>query len=31
MPAAKITEIKTFTPTAWAKAKAKEKVDAQAA
>ncbi len=31
LPAAKITEIKTFTPTASAKAKAKEKVVAQAA
>ena len=31
LPAAKISEIKTFTPTASAKAKAKEKVVAQAA
>ena len=30
-PAAKITEIKQFTPAAWAKAKAKEKLVAQAA
>ena len=31
LPAAKITEIKEFTPVAWAKAKAKEKMVAQAA
>jgi hypothetical protein len=31
LPAAKITQIKEFTPAAWAKAKAKEKVAAQAA
>ena len=31
LPAAKITEIQQFTPAAWAKAKAKEKVLAQAA
>ena len=31
LPAAKITEIKEFTPAAWAKAKAKEKLVAQAA
>jgi len=31
LPAAKITEIKEFTPVAWAKAKVKEKMVAQAA
>jgi len=31
VPAAKITEIKAFTPAAWARAKAKEKMLAQAA
>ena len=31
LPAAKITEIKQFTPATWAKAKAKEKVVPQAA
>ena len=31
LPAAKITQIKEFTPAAWAKAKAKEKVTAEAA
>jgi hypothetical protein len=31
LPAARITEIKTFTPAAWAKAKVKEKLVAQAA
>ena len=31
LPAAKITQIKDFTPAAWAKANAKEKVIAQAA
>jgi transposase len=31
LPAAKITQIKDFTPSAWAKAKAREKVIAQAA
>jgi transposase len=31
LPAAKITEIKEFTPAVWAKAKAREKVVAQAA
>jgi hypothetical protein len=31
LPAAKITQINEFTPAAWAKAKAKEKVLAQAA
>ena len=31
LPAAKITQIKEFTPAAWAKAKAKEQVVAQAA
>ena len=31
LPAARITQIKEFTPAAWAKAKAKEKVVAQAA
>jgi hypothetical protein len=30
LPAAKITQIKEFTPAAWAKAKAKEQVVAQA-
>ena len=31
LPAAKITEIKRFTPAAWVRAKAKEKMVAQAA
>jgi len=31
LPTAKITQIKEFTPTAWAKPKAKEKMVAQAA
>jgi hypothetical protein len=31
LPAAKITEIKQLTPAAWAKAKANEKLNAQAA
>jgi len=31
LPAAKITQIKEFTPSAWAKAKASEKVVDQAA
>ncbi len=31
LPAAKTTQIKEFTPAAWAKANAKEKVIAQAA
>jgi hypothetical protein len=31
LPAAKITQIKEFTPAAWAKAEAKEKVVARAA
>jgi transposase len=31
LPAAKITQIKEFTPAAWAKARAMEKVVAQAA
>jgi hypothetical protein len=31
LPAAKITEIKEFTPTAWAKVKAKEELVAEAA
>jgi transposase len=31
LPAAKITQVKDFTPSAWAKAKAKEQVVAQAA
>jgi len=31
LPAAKITQIKEFTPAVWAKAKAREKVVAQAA
>jgi hypothetical protein len=31
MPATKITQIKEFTPAAWAKAKAKKRLVAQAA
>jgi hypothetical protein len=31
LPAAKVTQIKEFTPAAWAKAKTKEKLAAQAA
>jgi hypothetical protein len=31
LPAAKITQIKEFTPATWARAKAKEKILAQAA
>jgi hypothetical protein len=31
LPAAKITQIKEFTPTAWARARAREKMVAQAA